>query len=188
QALGLKPQYAEAHNNLAGALKDQGRLDEAIAAFRTALQLKPDGASYNSNIVYTLPFHPNYDARAIYEANRRWYQQHGEPLQKFIQPHTNLPDPQRRLRIGYVSPDFRDHVVGRNIWPLLHHHDHEQFDITLYANQTSADALTERLRQCADSWCTIAGWPDDQVAERIRRDGIDVLVDLALHMAGNRLL
>src|SRR5262249_50171813 len=123
-----------------------------------------------------------------FEECRRWNQQHAEPLKQFIQPHTNLPDPQRKLRIGYVSADFRDHIVGRNIWPLLRNHDHEQFDITLYANQTCADALTERFRQCADHWCIIAGWPDEQVAERIRRDRIDVLVDLALHTAGNRLL
>ena len=110
QALRLKPDYAEAHLNLGNVLKDQGRLDDAIAAYRTALQLKPDAAHIHSNLVLALHYHPDYDAGAILEECRRWNQQHAEPLKKFIQPHTNLPDPERRLRIGYVSPDFRDHV------------------------------------------------------------------------------
>jgi FkbM family methyltransferase len=101
---------------------------------------------------------------------------------------SNDPSPERRLRIGYVSPDFSSHVVGRNIWPLLHHHDHTQFDITLYANMTHGDPMTEQFQRCADHWCPIATWSDERVAERIRQDAIDILVDLALHTQGNRLL
>ena len=93
----------------------------------------------------------------------------------------------RRLRIGYVSPDFRDHVVGRNMLPLFRHHDHEQFEITVYSLSAKTDALTLQFRQQADRWRCIAGWPDDKVDAAIRDDGIDILVDLTLHMAGNRL-
>ncbi len=186
--LGLKADRADFHMNLGNVLKDQGRLDDAVAAYRTAIQLKPDGADIHSNLIGLLHYHPGYDAGAIQEECRRWNQQHAEPLKQFIQPHNNLPDPERRLRIGYVSAGFCDHVVGHNIWPLLHNHDHGQFEITLYANQTGTDSMTEHFRKCADRWCDIVGWPDDRVAERIHQDGIDVLVDLALHTAGNRLL
>ena len=93
QAIRIKPDYAEAHNNLGNALKDIGQLDEAVAAHRQAIRLKPDYAAAHSNLVYTLHFHPAYDARMICDELRRWNQRHAEPLKKFIQPHTNNRDP-----------------------------------------------------------------------------------------------
>ena len=186
-AIALKPGYTEAHVQLGNALKDMGQLDGAIAAYRQALRLKPDFAEAHGNLAFTLTFHPGYDARMIGEENRRWNQQHAEPLKQFIQPHTNDRNPDRRLRIGYVSPDFRDHVVGRNLLPLLRQHDHGPWEIFCYSNVPRPDALTEQLRQCADVWHSIVGWSDSQAADLIRQDRIDILVDLTLHMANNRL-
>ncbi len=100
----------------------------------------------------------------------------------------NNPSPERRLKIGYISPDFRDHVVGRTVWPLVSRHDRRHFDITLYANVAKPDAMSALFRQTADHWRDITNLHDQQVAELITRDGIDILVDLTLHMAGNRLL
>ena len=134
RALQLKPDYAEAHNNLGNVLKDMGRLDEALAAYRRALELRPDSPSFHSNLVYALHFHPDADARLLGAEHQRWYQRHAAPLAKLIRPHANDPDPDRRLRVGYVSADFRDHVVGRNLLPLLREHDHEQVEIFCYAN------------------------------------------------------
>lgn len=188
QALRLKPEYVGAYSNIGNVLKDQGRIDDAIAAFGNALRIEPEAAHIHSNFILALNYHFHYDVRAIQEECARWNQQHAEPLTKLIRPHTNRPDPERRLRIGYVSADFYDHVVGHNIGPLLYNHDHSQFEITLYANQTCADFMTARFHTCADRWCVIVNWPDGRVAERIHQDGIDVLVDLALHTAGNRLL
>jgi predicted O-linked N-acetylglucosamine transferase (SPINDLY family) len=187
-ALRIKPDHADAYVNLGNVHKDQGRLDEAIASYRTALQFNTNAAHIHSNLIVALQYHPGSSAQAIHEECRRWSQQHAEPLQKFIRPHANLPDLHRKLRIGYVSADFRDHVVGRNILPLVRNHDRDQVEITLYANVNGADTMTEQFRKCADRWCGITGWPDEQVAERIRQDGIDILVDLALHTSGNRLL
>ena len=141
-------------------------------------------------------YHPNYDAVAIFEEHRRWEQELAPfiasplfpPLQKGGgEVNANDPSPDRRLRIGYVSPDFRDHVVGRNIWPLLRRHDHRQFDITLYAQLEKTDDTNAPFRQCADHWCPISDLSDNQVADKIRQDRIDILVDLALHTDGNRL-
>jgi protein O-GlcNAc transferase len=187
RALQLKPDYAEAQNNLGNAFKDQGKLNEAIACFREALQLRPDFARAHSNLICTLHYCPGSETVTIQDELGRWAQQHAEPLAKYVLPHANDRSPRRRLRVGYVSRDFRDHVVGRNVWPLLSNHDHDQFEIILYANLTCADSMTDQFRAAAENWCGIAARTDEQVADKIRQDGIDILVDLAVHTAGNRL-
>jgi predicted O-linked N-acetylglucosamine transferase (SPINDLY family) len=107
---------------------------------------------------------------------------------KFIQPHPNDRSTDRRLRVGYVSPDFRSHVVGRNLLPLFQEHDHQRFEILCYADTRRPDELTNRFRGYADAWRDTAGLTDGQLAERIREDRVDILVDLTVHMAHNRLL
>jgi predicted O-linked N-acetylglucosamine transferase (SPINDLY family) len=188
QALRLKPDYADAHMNLGNVYKDQGRLDEALAAYRTALGLEPAAANIHSNLVVTLHYHPGYDAGAIFEECRRWNQQHAEPLKQLIQPHGNLPDPERRLRIGYVSPLFRDHASSFFTIPLLSSHDHRRYEIYCYADVTRPDAVTERHRGHADVWRSTGGLSEQQLADLVRSDRIDILVDLAMHTADNRLL
>jgi predicted O-linked N-acetylglucosamine transferase (SPINDLY family) len=188
QALRLKPNFAEACSNLGNALQEQGRLEEAINYVQRARELKPGDQKFHSALLGSLHYDPRFDRLAILQELRRWGLQFARPLAAGAHSFGNDPSPERRLRIGYVSPDFRDHVVARNIWPLLRNHDPEQFEITLYANLSRADAMTEQFRSCAHGWCPIAGWPDERVAERIRQDGIDILVDLALHTLGNRLL
>jgi predicted O-linked N-acetylglucosamine transferase (SPINDLY family) len=132
--------------------------------------------------------HPGSDARELLEESRRWNLQHGEPLRKFIQPHANDRTPDRRLRIGYVSPDFGDHPVGRFLLPLLEQHDRSQLEIFCYSNSPANDRLTARLRAGADQWRNIMGLSDESVAGQIRGDAIDILVDLSGHTSGNRLL
>ncbi|MGD0389409.1 MAG: tetratricopeptide repeat protein [Tepidisphaeraceae bacterium] len=187
QAIRLQPGYAEAQNNL-GALADTGQLDEAIASQQQALWLRPDYVRQHSNLIFTLHYHPDYDGRMIQEELRRWNQQHAEPLKKLIQSHANDRDLDRRLRIGYVSADFRGHVVGQNLWPLLRQHDHRQMEIFCYSDVLLPDAQTEVLRRYADVWRSIVGMSDGQAADLIRQDRIDILVDLSLHSANNRLL
>ncbi len=150
-------------------------------------KLDPANQVFQSNFLFSLLYHPAYDCRAIYDEHRRWEEQQ-TPRAQVAGAFANEPLPERRLRVGYVSPDFRDHAVGLNIWPLLSRHDHEQFEITLYANVLNADRQTEQFQQTADRWRSIAGWSDHQAADRIRQDGIDILVDLALHSSDNRLL
>jgi len=187
QAITLRPDFPEAHNNLGNALMDGGQLDEAVAAYRQAIALKPDFAIAHSNLVYTLHFHSTYDAKAIEEEHRCWNRRHAEPLAKFIQPHPNDRSPDRRLRVGYVSADFREHPVGRFLLPLLEHHDHRQFQVFCYSNTFKVDPLTARIRAQAQQWRQIVGQSDQDAAARIRADGIDILVDLSGHTAGNRL-
>lgn len=188
RALALRPDHAEAHNNLGNAFRLRGDPDEAVACYRRALELKPDCAEAHSNLLYGLSFFPGYDAETIWQEHRRWSRQWAEPLAGAVQPHGNDRSPGRRLRVGYVSPDFRSHAESFFTVPLFSAHDRDNFEIFCYADVLSPDGITERLRSCADVWRSIAGLADEQVAEWIRRDKIDILVDLTMHMARNRLL
>ena len=188
QAIQLKPNYAEAFNNLGRTLREQGRLDEAIACFQHAHKSEPANPVWHSNLLFSMMYHPGYSSNALLEEGRRWEEAYARHLMRRNPVYDNDPSPERRLRIGYLSADFREHVVGLNIWPLLSRHDRGQFEITLYSCSPKTDAMTERMRQGADHWRAVASWSDDKIAEQIRHDGIDILVDLALHSGGNRLL
>ena len=188
QAIELKPNYGEAYSNVGHVLKDQGRLDEAIAAYREAMSLRPHVPEAHSDVIFAMLYHPGCNARTIDGETRRWNSQYAEPLKKLIKPHSSDRDPERRLRIGYLSPDFRSHVVGRNLLPLFQHHDHRQFEIFCYAHVIRPDALTRRFQQSADHWYNGVGKRPDQVIDQIRADQIDILVDLSLHMSGTLLM
>ena len=188
RALQLRPDYAVAHNNLANARMDVGQLDEALAEFRRALQLKPDYVEAHSNLIFALHFHPAHDAVSVEEEHRRWHRQFAEPLQKFLRPHAADRDPDRRLRLGYVSPNFSHHVICHFLTPLLEAHDPARFEIYAYASVRHPDEITERLSKTAAVWREARGVRDEALAEQIREDRIDILVDLTQHMADSRLL
>jgi protein O-GlcNAc transferase len=188
RAIELRPNYAMAHANLGTVLKDLARLDEAVVCFRRSIELQPDFTRAHSNLVFTLQFCPSYDAAAIYAESRRWNERHAAPLAKSIEPHANDPTSARRLRIGYVSPDFREHCQSFFTVALLAAHDHSQFEIFCYADVNRPDDRTARLRSHADVWQNIAGLSDEQASQLVRRDQIDILVDLTMHMERSRLL
>jgi predicted O-linked N-acetylglucosamine transferase (SPINDLY family) len=188
QAIALNPSFADAYHNLGNALRNKGELDGAIASYRQALGQGIDNAGVHSNLVFTLYFHPAHDARSIAEEHRRWNLHHAEPLRRFIQPHSNDPNPNRRLRIGYVSPDFRAHCQSYFTIPLLAHHDRDQFEVYCYANVLRPDEFTDRLRNLADPWRNTVGMSNPQIADLVRTDRIDILIDLTMHMGNGRLL
>jgi protein O-GlcNAc transferase len=188
QAILLNPNLPDAHNNLGNALKDKGDLDNAIAAYRQAVAVDPASAHFHSNLLYAIHLHPAYDARAVADEHRTWNEKHAAPLHEFIQAHDNDRNPDRPLRVGYISPDFRDHVVGRHLLPLLQNHDRHQFEVFCYCDVLSPDALTAQLKENATTWRKIVGLTDEQVSQQIRADKIDLFVDLSGHTANNRLL
>jgi protein O-GlcNAc transferase len=186
RAIGIKPDYAEAYCNLGVAMEGQGKLDEAIAAYRQATGIKPDYADAHSNLLFCLNRSDKVTAEQLFAAHLEWDERHG---QQAVRPtaYSHNREPARRLRIGYVSPDFRQHSVAYFVEPLLQGHDRQQVEVFCYAEVVRPDQVTARLQGLADHWLTTVGLSDDAVAERIRADGIDILVDLAGHTAHNRL-
>jgi protein O-GlcNAc transferase len=187
EALRLDPNLASAHNGMGQVQEQIGSLDQAVASFRAAVRLRPDHAGYHSDLLFALLLHPDDDPRKIALEHQEWNRRHAQPLAKFIRPHENDRSRDRRLRIGYVSPDFCRHVVGWAMLPLLQQHDRRQFEIFCYANVAQPDRVTQRLRDAADQWRNIASIDDEAAAEMICQDKIDILVDLALHGTDNRL-
>jgi len=187
EAIHLRPDFAAAHSNLGNVLSDQGLLDLSLACDDRAIALQPLDARYHSNRVYSLTFHPAFDAAALLREQRRWDERHGRPPQEGIPPHTNDRSPNRRLRVGYVSPDFRAHAVGRNVLPLFREHDHQLVEVFCYSDVRKPDEITSQFRKHADVWRDIAALSHEQLADQVRLDQIDILVDLTLHMANNRL-
>lgn len=188
KAIALNPEYAEPHTNLGNVLKDRGELDEAIAAYRRAIALRPDLSLLHSNLLLTLHYHPGYSPAELADEHRVWAERHVAPLAPARRPHGNEPDPDRRLRIGYVSPDFREHAVARYILPVLQRHDRRQVEVYAYSDVTRPDGLTELMRARCDRWRDVAAISDAALADAVREDRIDILVDLAVHSGRNRLL
>jgi len=188
KAIEIDPRAVEAHNNLANCWRDRGRLDKALASFSTALKLAPQAHDVDSNRVFTMHFHPDFDERDLATASRQWAQRHAAAFTPSLKPHRNDLTADRRLRIGYVSPDFRRHAAACFMLPLLANHDPKQVEIFCYAGVKRPDDVTDRLRKLAHGWCSTIGLNDDAVADMIRSDQIDILIDLSLHMADNRLL
>jgi protein O-GlcNAc transferase len=184
-ALAMKPEFVEARNNLGVTMKDMGRLDESIACLEIALDYQPDCAAVHSNLIYALHYHPKYDAEMILNAHREWEEKHAKPQAE--NTYANDPSPDRRLKIGYVSPNFREHCQALFTVPLLSHHDHQAVEVFCYCDAALADTVSKELHGYADHWRDIHGVSDEKFAEMVRADRIDVLVDLTQHMANNRL-
>ncbi len=187
-ALQINPASAEASGNLGGTLREQGLLSEAIDCFRRSVALAPWSAPSHSNLLFALNADPSLTPRQILAAHLQWASQHADPMLRTVQPHLNIPDPTRRIRVGYVSSDFRDHPVGRFILPLLENIDRNGFTTICYNAANEHDEFTGRFRAAADRWHDVAAWTDEQLAQKVREDEVDVLVDLGLHAAGTRLM
>lgn len=188
EGLRADPGFAEGHYNYGNLLHRQGRIAEAIAGYRKAVALKPDFVRAHSNLVYALNFSDDYSPEQIFREHLEWARCHAEPLKSAIRPHANVRRTDRVLRIGYVSPNFRDHAVSYFFEPVLMNHDPARFAVYCYSDVDRPDACTQRLRAYSCAWREISGLSDAAVADLVRHDGIDILVDLTGHTDGHRLL
>ena len=188
EALRLDSQNLDALNNLGNVLRAQGKVEDALQIFRSLLELKPDSEDAHSNFLLTLIYHSGIEPAQLYHEHIRWDKQHKNLLRAKTKTRTTDNSPDRRLRVGYVSPDLRQHSVAYFIEAVLEAHDRSLFDIICYSNVSQPDPTTHRLRALSDNWRDICQMTDDQVAELIRKDKIDILIDLAGHTANNRLL
>lgn len=187
-ALALEPGHAGAWSNLAVLHQAAGEAGSAIRLFRRGLAVDPRQSAIGSNLMFTMTYAEGIDDATLYRGFRAWEDRHARPLYAEARPHTNDPDPDRRLRVGYLSADFRDHPVAHSLIESLECHDRAEVELTLYGLQRGSDATTERFRRLADRWRSVAGEDERRIAERIRADEIDVLVLVAPHTADNRPL
>ena len=187
QALTLLPGSAAVYSNIATVLKDMGRLDEATEAYRKALSIECD-ARIGSNLLYGLLFNDKLTPRQLRQEHRWWNDTFARPLTKSIRPHTNDPNPQRRLRIAYLSPNLRAHPVGRFLFPLITNHDGTHFEVFCYNDARSPDVLTDLIKSRVPAWRETRGLDDERIAELIRHDRIDLLIDTTMHMSESRML
>ena len=186
EALRLRPNYPAAHDNLGRACRAQGRITEALAHFQSALAGNPSPGTH-ANYLLAGNYADDLAPAELVDRHRRWDELHA----RRHRPRRRPPLPplhRRRVRIGYVSPDFRQHSVAFFFAPVLAAHDRAQFEVFCYDNGVAADTVTARLRGQAEHWRGIAALDDEAAAALVRQDGIDILVDLAGHTARNRLL
>jgi len=184
-ACRLNPQHAIAHNNRGSVLQSQGYLAEAFSAYTRSQQIAPADAATHSNALVAANYLREQTPQELFQRHCNWTEQHAVdyPPRQF----RNAADPQRRLRIGYSSPDFRTHPVAYFFLPLLQQHDRAAVEVTCYNNAPRPDRMTAQIEAGADRWRDVRRWSDEQMVQAVIADEIDILVDLAGHTAHNRL-
>ena len=186
EVIELEPDNLGALTSLGYTYLERGDLDEAMAALKRSVEMRPD-AQTHSNVLMTINYHPGYSPAELLAAHRGWAELHEKPYIAKWKPHQNDRSPDRKLRVGYVSPDFRGHSVSYFLTPILEHHDHGQVEVFGYAHVMAPDMHTWRLRAKIDQWRETAGRNAEELADLIREDRIDILVDLAGHTGNNAL-
>ncbi len=186
RAIALNPDHAEAFNNRGHMLRDLARIEDAVTSYRRALEIQPDFAVAHSNLLFALNYQDGAAAEQVFAEHLAWEPRH----RRATQAHTvaiAADDPERVLRVGYVSGDLNTHSVAYFFEPVLEARDRNAFHVTCYASSFGDDATTERLRTLSDAWRNIAPLSDDEADALIRSDRIDILVDLSGHTGRNRL-
>jgi len=186
-ALACAPDYADAHVNLAHDLNALGDVVAAADHYRRALALKPGLIAAGSGALFCMLHDDRQSPEQVAAAHRLFGAQLEAPRRAFWKAHANRRDPDRRLRLGFVSADLRNHPVARFLEPVWRELDRSQFELFAYDVQPAHDATAERLRGHADRWTIAASMPDAQLDAAIRSDAIDILFDLSGHTARNRL-
>src|SRR5258708_16908069 len=185
-ALAADPGHAAARDGLALILQVMGRTSAAAALYRQGVAAGQHAAARYLTLCSL--YDPDADLEARYLEERRAEDQFARPLYARPRSHVNTPDPERRLRVGYLTSDFRDHPVGRNVEPLIANRERRRFEVIAYADVGKPDDTTRRLQGLVDRWCSVAGLGDEEIAEKVRGDSIDILVVLAAHFDKNHPL
>jgi protein O-GlcNAc transferase len=178
---------AVASNNLGNAYAALHRPIDALDAYAAALQRRPDMAGARSNRLLRLHYDPAQTRASIFQAHREWQVRHAASVTPLALPPVD-PSPKRRLRVGYVSGDLWNHPVAWFLLGVLRAHDRSSFEVFCYSNRAREDEMSARLKQTADHWRMVASFSDNALAEQIRADRIDILVDLSGHTALHRLM
>jgi protein O-GlcNAc transferase len=186
RAFELDPDNPYIAREHATDLMRQGRTAEAMQIMRSAVDHAPDNPQFHSHYLMWLSYLPDLDPQQILDEHLRWAQRHA-PRQWARQDHANVPDPDRRLRIGYLCSEFRSHATVHNFEPFLDGRDRQQADVFGYGSVGLADQVTERLKTKFDAYRDIRGLDDRTAADVISQDQIDILVVIGGHVPDNRL-
>ena len=187
RAIAIKPDDALAYKTLADIHHQHGDMHAAVKRYRQALSLDPTMVDVHSSLIFQLDLLPGPDTAAQQQERRLWNQLHAEPLMK-ARDYTNDADPQRRLRIGYVSGDFNNHSAASSFQMMLGDFDRTSFEVIAYSNSRLSDEMTSSMQSQVTLWRDICNLSDEAAADLIVGDRIDLLVDLSGHTLGNRLL
>ena len=179
---------AEAHNLLANVLRNQAQHRGAIEHYELAIRNDRNPVVAFQNLLFCMMCTGSFSAADIHAKHREFARRFEQPFLSLHCPFTNAPDPNRRLRIGYVSPDFRSNIVAHYMQPILERHDRAGFQVHCYFTGSGQDGETERISSLADQWHDVHLLSDDDFAALIRAHQIDLLVDLCGHGPGNRIL
>ncbi|MDR2560768.1 MAG: tetratricopeptide repeat protein [Holophagales bacterium] len=187
-ALKIDPSNINALRNKALEHNLSGELDSAIATFRKILSLAPQEIEVHSSMIFVMHYAPSIGPKEILDECRVWSEKYELPILSQNVPLKRDADPERKLRVGFVSPDLFNHPVGRSLLQLFAHRDNSQYDVYCYSSSIVSDPITLELQKYSTKWHNIKKTPDPAVADLIREDQIDILVDLSLHSSNTRLL
>jgi protein O-GlcNAc transferase len=186
KAIEINPDYSDAYTNLGNVLLAQGKVNEAIEHYQKALKIKPDCFTSNSNLLLALQYKDNL-SDGEWQSFLMKFSDECKKIIPEIKQSKKDRNPDKKLKIGYVSPDFRIHSCAWFIEPLFANHDKEKFEIFCYSVLENPDSFTEKFKKLADVWHDTEDLTNKELIELIQNDGIDILVDLAGHTANNRL-
>lgn len=192
-ALQLHENIPEIWAAYGNALRDGGHLDAAIEVYIKAISFRRDDhSSFNrkvyANILFCLNYHADLSAETIFAAYSEFDQRFAAHFKAKWRPFYNEKQPNKRLKIGYVCQSFHNQVCKYFLIPLLEKHDRTQVEIYAYAEIHCEDDVTQHYKRIVDHWVPITGLTDDQAVEKIRADGIDILIDVSGHTDSNRLM
>ncbi|MBF0383073.1 MAG: tetratricopeptide repeat protein [Magnetococcales bacterium] len=188
KAIAISPDHAKAHSSYGDLLQSIGRIEESVVAYKKALAIQPDFVKTHDSLIFSLDNIAGVDSDKGLLERKKWAEYHAEPLQAFWSPHNNSPDRTRRLRVGYVGADFKRHSAAHIFGAMILDHNPEEFQIFCYVGNIEEDELSARFKEKSTGWLSIAKMDDINLVEQIKKDGIDILVDLSGHTVGNRLL
>lgn len=186
QLIVQNPDLAEPHIGVASVYKAQGKYEDAINSYRNALEIQPEHHTAYSDLVMLMNYSDRFTPSCIYNEHVNWARKYSLKISKL--KYENISDPDRRVRVAYLSPDLRKHVVVNFFYPILKHHNTDHFEIYCYAEVAQEDPWSQLLKAETSHWINTYSKSDAQLIDQIRADKIDILIDLAGHTKGNRLL
>lgn len=187
RAVELDSDYAQAYGSQGLSEGMLGNTAQAIKSLKKAIELRPEFTNFHADLLYTMSISGDYSQQELLDEHLKW----GDIVSRSITPYrefSNALESERKLRIGYVSGDFREHAVMKFFEPVIRCHDRSRFEIYCYSDVEIEDEVTHRIKEQTDTWKSTRCLSNQQVAELIHADAIDILVDLAGHTRDNRLI